>query len=751
MHLFKNTLLKNTLVTSFLFIALALTTVLPVHSSYAQKEALDGGITLDFEDVEIRDLIRFMAESTSMNFIVDNRVKGKVTVISPTSLDKSQALEVFETLIVASGFTITPTKTEGVFRILPQGDAAKTPIDVVFKKDEYRPSQLVTEIIPLNFANIEDVLPIIKPLLSGQSNLASYLPNNALIVTESHANLQRIKKLIKRIDSPTGEGSNITLLPLNHADAIQVANIVDRIFSSRRLPKGAQKVEVLPEAASNSLLVVADKAQLNEIRDLVKKLDGNANDDVRAVEIVYLRHANAKDLEGVIDQIVENAEDAKDDETDEDKSSSVLANTTFRSNVSVVADESINALVISAEPSDMVTLKAMIDNLDIRRLQVYIEALVMEVSADVSDKFGVEWRSADDFTSDSGISAFGGQNLNGSINSLANNPLSLPSGVSFGVVGPSITYEGTEYANIGFLVNALKSDTNVNVLATPQLMTLDNEEAKIVVGDTVPFVTGSFTNSSDGSSNPFQTIERQDVGLTLEIKPQISENGFVRLNIYQEISSVAESQGEASDLVTRKRSLQTAVVVPNQSMLALGGLIREDITETHSRVPCLSSLWGVGEFFKSSDVRNTKTNLMVFIRPVIINTYGDAETVTHRKYLNMRKLQLDRKKTGSAVVPEYEVPEHDIVPLNMRYSREQFDADTESGVDPLDDLPRLPALPKPEDLPTIEERKSGEPTATNRRTRNVLTTFTPPVSDADLNDIAPSSGKENTRSSETSN
>ena len=741
MYSFKTLNTTNALFKSIFIIVLALFTAMPVQNTFAQKEAIDGGITLDFEDVEIRDLVRFMAESTGMNFIVDNRVKGKVTVISPTSLDKSQALEVFETLIVSSGFTITPTNTDGVFRILPQADAAKTPVDIVFKKSDRRPSQLGTEIIGLNFANIEDVMPIIKPLLSPQSKLTSYLPNNTLIVTETHANLQCLKKLIKRVDTPTGDGSNITLLPLKYADAIQVSNIVDRIFSSRRLPKGSQKVEVIPEAASNSLLVVADKAQLNEIRDLVKKLDGNANDDVRAVEIVYLRHANAKDLEEVIDQIVENAEDAKDDTTDEEKSSSVISNTTFRSNVSVVADESINALVISAEPSDMVTLKAMIDNLDIRRLQVYIEALVMEVSADVSDKFGVEWRSADDFTADNGIKAFGGQNLNGSINSLANNPLSLPSGVSFGVVGPSITYEGTEYANIGFLVNALKSDSNVNVLATPQLMTLDNEEAKIIVGDTVPFVTGSFTTNTDSSSNPFQTIERQDVGLTLEIKPQISENGFVRLNIYQEISSVAESQGEASDLVTRKRSLQTSVVVPNQSMLALGGLIREDITETHSRVPCLSSLWGVGEFFKSSDVRKTKTNLMVFIRPVIINTYGDAETITHRKYLNLRKLQLDRKKMGNAVVPEYDIPEHDIVPLNMRYTKDQFEQDEQNGIDPLENLPRLPALPKPSELPSIEDRKKAEPMATNRRTPSMLTTFTPPVNDAVLNAIEPAVGE----------
>lgn len=564
-----------------------------IFSAFAfTAKAQEDTITLDFEDVEIRQLIRFMAEATGRNFIVDNKVVGKVTIISPRALPIDEALSTFENLLAASGYAIVPAGN--VLRISSLSEAGKSPVDVLSGANNKRPGEVVTQLIRLKHISANTIIPVLNPLLSREATLSAYLPANTLVITENYANVQRIDNLIKKLDTDVDQNS-------------------------------------------------------------------------RSIAIYYLKNAESQSMAEVLNSMIKNA--GKEGATTEENTLAA-----FRSNVAVVADESTNSLILSAEPSDMAVLKDTINRLDIRRLQVFIEALIMEVSADESDQFGIEWRSADNLSGSTGITPFGGQTFGSSISALSDNPLALPQGFAFGVAGGNITFRGQEYTNIGFLLRALKSDSNINILSTPQLLTLDNEEAEIIVGDNVPFITGTYNNEND---NPFQTIERQDVGLTLRLRPQISENGFVRLNVYQEISSISTQSTDASDLITRKRSIKTTVVVPDQKLIALGGLIRDDVTHNVSQVPCLASMFGVGELFKNTSVEHSKTNLMVFIKPHIINAYGDMDSITRKKYIQMRDLQLKEPLDGSSFVDVPRQGESEIVPEDMQYPKREEEKQTE--------------------------------------------------------------------------
>ncbi len=657
--------LTTTIKSSLKTLALGLTAL---GSSYAYAQPSEG-VVFNFENVAITDLTRYVAEVTGYNFTLDSNASAKVSIISPNPVPEDAVLEVYESLLQGVGYALVEDGGNG-FKVIRSSEATSEQIQTIkgrAEPDDARPAEIITRILKLKYLSVDSVIPIIKPLLSKSANLSSFRPTNSLIITENFANISRLESIIKDLDTPSSAGA-IELVPLNHADAAQVADIIDRIYEVKS--REGTPVQIIPEVTSNKLIVVADYSDLQAIRRLVDKLDLDTNAKVKSVEIFYLKHADAKNLAEVLNEVItrnEEAEEDAQDNNDQVKKSSLASLTAFRAPVSVVADETTNALVLSADPVDMVTLQEVIRRLDIRRLQVYVEALIMEVSADTADQFGIEWRATEGIGSGSGIVPFGGvtSSANGLINNLASNPLALPSGFSFGLAGGTIDFNGTEFANIGMLINALKSESSINILSTPQLLTLDNEEAEIIVGDNVPFVTGSYSNSS-GSADPFQTIERQDIGLTLRMTPQISENGFIQMKIYQEISSVAPNNENAADLITRKRSIKTSVVVPNGNMVVLGGLIRDDVTEANSAVPCLANIWGLGQLFKSSRVQNSKTNLMVFLKPQIINTFGDLDSITNDKYTQIRERQKTKPRKGSALVKRVEIPEADMVPNHLR-------------------------------------------------------------------------------------
>ena len=703
----------------FFVVLFLLSFTLPL-SPAPHAQDTENGITLDFEDVEIRSLIRYMAEATGRNFIVDNTLNGKVTIVNPSPLSPGEAFEIFESLLYGAGYAIVPSGS--VDRIVPLSEVVKEPLDVLSAGERTnRPSAFVTKNIRLRYVHVNSVLPIVRPLLSKTATLGAFVPGNTLILTESFSNIERIQNVIRQIDTLSSSGA-IKLLPLVHADATQVAAILERIFTEEASTtgdkEGAREVQIIAEAATNTLIVVADMAEMRQIEKLVDDLDVDNDEKVKSLEIVYLKNADAPDLAEVINRMLEKSDDEKEDAlTDGTEKTALRVLSTFKGPVSVVADESTNALLLSADPEDMVILKDVINRLDIRRLQVYVEALVMEVSSNIADQFGVEWRTASNFSGNSGIVPFGGSTFGNGINALSTNPLNLPTGFSFGLAGSNITFRGQEFANIGLLVRALKSDTNINILSTPQLLTLDNQEAEIIVGDNVPFVTGTFSNDA-GGDNPFQTIERKDIGLTLRMTPQISENGFIRMDIYQEFSSVAENRGEATDLVTRKRSIKTAVVVPDQQMIALGGLIRDDVTEANQQIPCLAGMFGVGELFKNTSVTSQKTNLMVFIKPHIINTYGDINAITHSKYTQIREHQKAKRRAGSVLVERVVPDEAAVVPDALRDgNRERFvpsPTRRQTIINPVEVPLRAPeAAPSapatPEQEPAPELKRPAEP------------------------------------------
>ncbi len=626
----------------------------PYNFSAAQNEVPGNKISLDFEDVDIRSLIRFMAEISGENYIVDNKVIGKVTVISPQEVDRKQAMNIFANLLLASGYAIVPAGD--VKQIVPASKvgASATPITEDTPESE---SDIVTRVIKPKSGNAKNLIEILKPMLSSSGAITSYGPANLLMVTDAYSHARRIEMIVGELDKASADGS-VEMLPLKHIEASTAASIMERIFSST----DDNPLSIIPEATQNLLIVSADAGTMQDVRRVLKRIDVEAQRNVRSLDIIYLKHADATDMATVLNDLIEKTEDAESKSVST-TASALKAVAAFKGPVSVVADISTNALVLSADPSDMSLLKNIVEKLDIPRLQVYIEALVMEVSESISNQFGVEWRSADNLGSDGGLVPFGGQNFGG-LNGLAENPLSLPTGFSMGLAGASITYRGTEYANIGALVTALEAETDVNILSTPQLLTMDNQEAEIVVGQNVPFVTGSYT--TDGNTNPFQTIERKDVGINLRVKPQISDNGYVRLNLYQEISSVNASNGEAADITTRKRSLSTVVMVPNGNMVALGGLIQEEQSDNVQQVPCLGGLFGIGEAFKNTSLTNTKTNLMVFIKPHIIGTYDQMDGITSDKYKKMRIIQKGNTYGGTKMLERTDIGEADIIPEELR-------------------------------------------------------------------------------------
>ncbi len=680
----------------------------PYNFSTAQNEVGDNKISLDFEDVDIRSLIRFMAEISGENYIVDNKVIGKVTVISPKEVDRKQAMDIFANLLLASGYAIVPAGD--VKQIVPASKVGSSATPVT-EDEPSSESDIVTRVLKPEAGNAKSLIEILKPMLSSSGAMTSYGPANLLMVTDAYSHVKRIQMIVAELDKASAGGS-VEMLPLKHVEASTAANIMDRIFSGN----AENPISIIPEPAQNLLIVSADASTMQDVRRVLKRIDVEAQKNVRSLDIMYLKHADASDMAEVLNDLIEKTEDAES-KSASSTASALKAVAAFKGPVSVVADVSTNALVLSAEPSDMSLLKNIVNKLDIPRLQVYIEALVMEVSESISNQFGVEWRSADNLGSQGGLVPFGGQNF-GSLNALSENPLALPTGFSMGLAGASITFQGTEYANIGALVTALQAENDVNILSTPQLMTMDNQEAEIVVGQNVPFVTGSYTTDGN-NNNPFQTIERQDVGINLRVKPQISDNGYVRLNLYQEISSVNPTNGEAADITTRKRSLSTVVMVPNGNMVALGGLIQEEQSDNVQQVPCLGGLFGIGEAFKNTSLTNNKTNLMVFIKPHIIGTYDQMDGITSEKYKKMRVMQKQNTYGGTKMLERTDIGEADIIPEELRDTKPAMDEVEEKDINLEPSIQEFEVMT---DTPTMTPKKQspfvgGEPLASVDETR----------------------------------
>ena len=614
-------------------------------------------VTLNLKDADIGALISTVAEVSNKNFIVDPRVKGKVTVISSRPMNSDEVYQVFLSILKVHGFAAVPSGE--VIKIIPDVNAKQEDIPTTTESEPGVGDEMVTRVIQVDNVAAAQLVPILRPLVPQQGHLAAYPATNVLIISDRASNVERLFTIIRRIDQVSD--SEIEVIPLTHASAAEVVRVLTTLTRSSAVGKapgagGEQQVMVADER-TNSVLLGGDRADRLRLRAIISHLD-TPQDSGGNTDVVYLRYAEAKEIVTVLMGV------GKIEEQESGQPKGATATSKRGGSFDIQADESTNALVITAPPDIMRTLKRVISQLDIRKAQVLVEAIIAEVSGDVAKDLGVQWLFSggrDGGETPIGIVNFtnSGSTISDVVNGVADvaSGGSLPAAAGNVLLGFGDVSKDNNF-NYVAIMNALASDTNTNVLSTPTLVTLDNEEAEIVIGRNVPFLTGSFTSTGAGDSatNPFQTIQRQDVGLTLKIKPQINEGSALRLDIEQEVSSIAPSVAGASDIVTKKRAIKTNVMVDDGQIVVLGGLIEETVGEDEQKVPLLGDIPLLGNLFKSRATDVTKTNLMVFIHPVILRDSSVASHYTNNKYNYIRALQMNEDADGVDLMPGKQHP-----------------------------------------------------------------------------------------------
>jgi len=591
-------------------------------------------ITLNFKDADINTVIETVAEVTGKNFIVDPRVKGQVTIISTRDMPPEALYQTFLSILQVHGFAAVPSGN--VIKILPETNAKQAGGEA----SQRRPSddELVTRVITVDHISAPQLVPILRPLVPQYGHLAAYAPANMLIISDRAANVERLARIIGRIDR--GGDSSIDVVPLSHASATEIVRIVTQLQGSEQRQDGTRKPSVIADQRSNSVLISGEKNDRLSLRTLITHLD-TPLDRGGSTQVIYLKYATASNLATILqgyatslDTTPAGAESPANKEAD----------------VSILADEETNSLVITAPTERMRQLKGVIDQLDIRRAQVLVEAIIAEVGDNLSRNLGVELGGRPG--SALVLSQFGGV-LTPAISALlagtdaALGTLTPQSGIT---VGGGVRNSRGDIVFLG-LLNALSGDATTNILSTPSLLTMDNQEAEISVGQEVPFVTGSFSNTgaNSGATNPFTTIQRQDVGITLRITPHVVDENTLQLQIYQEASSLsadATTRSGASDLITNKRTIDTTVIAGSGDVIALGGLIDDQVSDSVSRVPLLGSIPILGHLFRNTSKTRRRQNLMVFIRPIIMNEGADIVRYSRDRYDHLREAQILTNKAG---------------------------------------------------------------------------------------------------------
>jgi general secretion pathway protein D len=591
-----------------------------------------GLITVNFQDTDLLVVIKFISELTGKNFVVDSKVKGRVTVISPTKITIEEAYRMFESILEVAGYTTVPAGR--IIKIVPAREAKSSGVDTVTDRERrlLRGEQFVTRIIHLNYIDAESVIPVIKPIVSRESSLVTYAYTNDIILTDTIPNVRKVLNILQELDVE-GYQVEISVIPLEFANAKNLAAELLSIFEAQAAPvqrptKRTQQpvvagvgrkrsVKIIPDERTNSLVVLASGDDTRQVKNLVADLDVPPPKGKGRINVVDLKNADAEELAQTLTLLTAKGA-AKQVAAPGEKAAVLVAG-----DVVITPDKATNSLVITASPQDFEVLKEVIERLDIRRLQVFVEGLIMEVSMDRLRELGVEFRSIpSELTKDASeadTTPFGGTFFSSPVE----NPFAV-SGLVLGAADGTITFGGTTFLNIGVLIRALQLDTDTNILSTPHLLTTDNEEAEIIVAENVPF---RVRTTATASGFPVEEIERKDVGITLRITPQISEADFLKLNIYIEISQVqpAGTVEGATDLTTLKRSTRTTVVVRDHQTVVLGGLISDSITDSVSKVPWLGDVPLLGYLFRTSQTTAQKRNLLIIITPHMIRTSRDLE------------------------------------------------------------------------------------------------------------------------------
>jgi len=530
-----------------------------------------------------------------------------------------------------------------------------------------RGDQVITHVFRLRYESATNILPVIRPLVPPNNPVIAYAGSNALVVTDYADNLRRIEKIIKAIDIEKASGTEV--IPLKHAIATDMALIVARLTDQQGQQGVAfdpsERVTVLADPVTNSLIIKSKSgSQMRAVKSIVEQLD-QAGPAGAGVHVVSLKNAEAEELAKILTQIPtgsaarrEGAQGGAVRRGD----GSIAAVRSGPDSATVVADTASNSLIISATESAYRQLRKVIDRLDERKAQVYIESLLVEVQSDVAAEFGIQWMGGLDDIAGGGSAVIGGTNFGDASQNIvsgAQNIGNLGTGLNIGVISGQVTIPGLgTVTNLNFLARALEKQADANILSTPNILTLDNEEATIIVAENVPFVTGQYANTGSVTPgvNPFQTIERVDVGLILKVKPQISEGNTIRMSIYEEASAVKEETASNSGIVTTKRSIETDVLIDDGSIIVLGGLVQEQTATVIEKVPVLGDIPILGYLFRYETRAKKKTNLMLFLRPYVIRNADDSKSLTVERYDMMRKLEQGMMPEPRFALPNFEGP-----------------------------------------------------------------------------------------------
>ncbi len=635
-----------------LALTLSMSVVLLSSPSFAQD------FTVNLKDTDIQEFIEFVSDVTGTTIVIDPSVKGKVKVVSSKPVSKAELYDLFLSILDVHGYTAV--RSGGVVRVIPNKNARSAPVDVIsgtsIINDEY-----VTQVIRLENVSAAKLIPVLRPLVPQQAHMAAYAPSNAIIISDVRANINRISEIIDRMDESAVKETEI--IQLRYGIATDVVEMLKALEKSRA-GEGADandEATLVADKRTNSVIVTADEVSIERINGLIDYLDIPLEQSGN-VRVRYLEYADATEVAEVLTRVMQNLARLDDESRGQSRSANAAKST-------IEADASTNSLIMTADTDEMAALESVIGRLDIRRAQVLVEAIIVEMEIVEGRELGLQWL----FANDSGV--YGSSISTSSAQQARNAGIAqalLPEDSSSTDIGvrdlagalaqvPGSTFgwgvvdEGLTMTTI---LNALQSQGNANILSTPSVIALDNEEAFITVGQQVPFVTGSYTNtgSSNGVANPFQTIQRENVGVTLQVTPQINEGDSVVMDIVQEVSSISQQVLSASDVITNERKIETKVMAQDGDIVVLGGLVKDDIQDSRQGVPVLSGIPVIGRLFRNDVVSVTKSNLLVFIRSTIIRDDEDLRGATAEKYRYIRDQQRQRRDQGLMFLDDNVIP-----------------------------------------------------------------------------------------------
>ncbi|MDT8396435.1 MAG: type II secretion system secretin GspD [bacterium] len=608
---------------------------------------------IDFNDVEIRQVIETVSEITGKNFLVDDRVQGKVTVIGPKSLTAAEIYQVFLSILQVKGFAMVPAGK--INKIVPAANISSYGIEMKVGRSEGESilDSYVTQVIPVQYTEAEDLKNLLAPLIPKTDSISSYPPTNLLIVTTTESLLTRLSQVIAMVDVP-GAREEVRIIPVGYAPVQDLAAKITQVIQSQspasaqggRAARGQQpaaaaaasQVKIIADERTNTLIAIGDSQSLDRIEDLVGKLDVLVPEGAGKIHVYYLQHADANELSSVLSGIpLEESLPQTEGAPAPGAAKAPPRGPNVKSGISIIADTATNALVITATPEELEALKAVIAKLDIPREQVLVEVLIAEVSFTKTLELGVEWRVAEDF--DGEVLGIAGSGFGQIDQTVAGLP-AMPNGLVLGAIGNEINFNGVALPNLGALIRVLKTDSDVNILSTPTIVTTDNKEAEIIVGQTVPFQT---SQKFDANNQPIYTFDYRDVGLTLRLTPQINSSRFVKLDIFSKLEALVSNAIGTQELAptTLKRQANTTVVVKDGHTVVIGGMIRDDKIENTSRVPVLGSLPLFGPLFRSQTTRSEKTNLLIFLTPHVISSSQRLQTIAGERVDSIQEIPAD--------------------------------------------------------------------------------------------------------------